>query len=107
MAYTICDEYGYPLPIRILMPRPDETIKIGEQFTPYWWVCDPCNPSSRRFEITYRADQEQPTPFHWYEIVTSDDDEDDIRLKVKHYERVIQARKAMEEARREWERLNA
>lgn len=105
MAYTICDQSGQPKPIRMLMTKGDEP-KLGEAFTPYWWTCDPCNPSSRRYEIEYRAEQAKPTGFPWYQVVTSDDDEADIALKIDHYRKVIAAQRALEAARVEYERLN-
>lgn len=105
MGYTICDNWGNPKPIRLLLTDVNNKPKLGGEFTPFWWVCDPCNPSKARYEVTYREGY-QPQPFRWFEIVTSDDSEDDIALKLDHYERVLQAQKALEAARREFERLN-
>jgi len=106
MAYTICTEYGDPKPLQMLITNAHDAIRVGEAFTPFWWVCDPCNPSSSRYEVSFRADQDKPTGFHWYQVVTSDDSPADVTFKLAHYAKVIEARKAMDEARREWERLN-
>lgn len=106
MAYTICDEVGNPRPIRLLMTTVSDEPKLGAEVRPYWWVCDPCNRSKDRYEITWRADQEKPTGYPWYQVVTSDDVPDDIEMKIQHYKAVIAAGKRMDEARREFERLN-
>jgi hypothetical protein len=106
MAYTICDQYGGPKPIRLLLTTSDDEPKLGQPFTPYWWSCDPCNPASSRYEVTHRVDQQKPTGYAWFQVVTSDDTEEDILAKKNHYYSVIQAGRKLEEARREWERLN-
>lgn len=103
--YTICDNWGNPKPIRLLLTDVNNKPKLGGEFTPFWWVCDPCNPSKARYEITHGADRE-PQGYYWYQVVTTEDTEPDIALKLAHYERVIQAQKALEAARREFERLN-
>ena len=106
MAYTICDQYGEPRPIRLLLTNAQDVPRLGEAFTPYWWVCDPCNGASNRFEVYHRSDVEKPTGYAWYQVVTSDDTDADIRMKLEHYGKVIAARRAMEAARVEYERLN-
>ena len=106
MAYTICDKYGAPMPIRILTVDAQDKPRLAQEFTPAWWVCDPCNGSNSRYEITFRSDQDKPTGYPWYQIIVSDDTQSDIDMKLAHYSSVIEARKAMEAARREFERLN-
>jgi hypothetical protein len=106
MAYTICDQYGMPKPLRLLVERANGEIHLAAEFTPYWWTCDPCNHSSRRYEIEHRVDQNKPTGYPWYQVVTTDDSQADIDMKIAHYGKVIAASKAMDEARREYERLN-
>lgn len=105
MAYTICNEYGDPKPIRIITPNPAGEPEVKAEFTPFWWVCDPCNPQDKRYEVTYRADQEKPQYLQWFELVTSDDTEHDITEKIAHYKRVIAARKALDAAAVEYRRL--
>lgn len=104
MAYTICDQGGNPKPIRLLVTKGDEPV-VGGEFRPYWWVCDPCNPSASRYEVEHNADQAKPTEYAWYQVITSEDGEEDIALKVGHYRKVIMARRAVEEAEREYRRL--
>jgi hypothetical protein len=104
MAYTICNEYGDPKPLRLLVTSRNDVVTVAEPFTPFWWVCDPCNRSSERIEITFQ-DGYAPQKYHWYEVVLSDDSDDDIRAKVEHYA-VIEAAKKLEAARREYARLN-
>ena len=106
MAYTLCEQWGDPKPLRVIVKDATETPKLGEEFRPYWWVCDPCNRSGERYEIEFRANQAKPTGYAWYQVVTTDDSEDDIRLKLEHYGKVIAARKAADAAQREYERLN-
>jgi hypothetical protein len=106
MAYTICDLHGNPKPIRLVMWMNDAP-HIGEAFTPYWWACDPCNGSANRYELTFRADQDKPCGYAWYQVLTSDDSQNDIDAKLAHYAKVIDAHKALEEARRQFERLNS
>lgn len=105
MAYTICNQYGQPKPIRIIFPNQAGEPELKAEFTPCWWVCDPCNPSDKRYEITYRADQETPQYAQWFEIVLSDDSEHDIAVKIEHYKRVIAARKSLDAAAVEYRRL--
>jgi hypothetical protein len=105
MAYTICDQYGAPKPLRLVMAHQDGSTYIGKEFEPVWWVCDPCNPSSRRFEITFRSDG-QAQGFPWYQVITSDDSSADEVLKVSHYARVIEAKRVADAAMAEYKRLN-
>lgn len=105
MAYTICDEYGRCKPLHLIVTDAHDEPYVAKEFTPHWWVCDPCNPSSSRYEVTYHAGQEKPTGLAWYQVVTSDDKDDDIVAKLAHYRKVIEARKALDEARRNYERL--
>ena len=105
MAYTICDQYGSPKPIRLLLTNHEDVVRIGAAFEPYWWVCDPCNPSKSRYEITHRLEG-KPQGYPWYQVVTSDDSDADIAMKIAHYGKVIAARKAADAAQREYERLN-
>lgn len=106
MAYTICDQFGQPKPLRLLITRGEDVPELGQPFTPYWWACEPCNPSASRYEIEYRTGQEKPTGYPWYQVVTSEDGDADIALKLEHYRKVIIARKALEAAHREYDRLN-
>jgi hypothetical protein len=105
MAYTICDKYGDCKPLRVLVPNVHGEIEVKAEFTPAWWVCDPCNRSENRYEITYRSDQEKPQYLPWYQVVTTDDTEEDVAVKVKYYQRVIAARNAMDAASAEYRRL--
>ena len=104
MAYTLCTQYGDPQPIRMITVNGDGEPEIKAEFTPSWWTCDPCNMPDKRFEVTYRTDS-KPQYFHWYEIVTSDDDERTISCKLSYYREVLDARKALDEARAEFHRL--
>lgn len=106
MAYTICDQFGEPKPLRLLLTNVNDTPRLGEPFTPFWWVCDPCNAARERYMITFRVD-DQPQGYAWYQVITSDDSAEDIEIKKRHYATVIEARKAADAAQREWERLNA
>lgn len=105
MAYTICDQHGDPRPIRLIVPNAKDEPQVKDAFTPCWWVCDPCNRSERRFEVTYRSDQEQPQYFSWYQVVTTDDTPEDIEVKLAYYRRVIAARNALDVASAEYRRL--
>jgi hypothetical protein len=105
MAYTICNWAGQPKPIRLLLTDVNDVPRLGEEFTPFWWVCDPCNPHSSRYEVTH-GNGYQPQGYPWYQVVTSDDTADDVQLKLDHYAKVIEAKKALELARRDYERLN-
>ncbi len=104
MAYTICDRNGDCKPIRIITPDIHGEPQVKAEFTPSWWVCDPCNRQEQRFEVTYRSDL-KPQYFSWYQIVTSDDTPEDIAVKVAYYRRVIAAQNAMNEAASEYRRL--
>ena len=106
MAYTICDSYGMPKPIRLLLTNAADVPYAGQPFTPYWWTCDPCNPASMRYEIEHQAGQSKPTGYRWFEVITSDDTDADVALKIAHYAKVIAANKALDAARIEYERLN-
>lgn len=106
MAYTICDHYGGPKPIRLLLTDAKDQVRLGAEFTPCWWVCDPCNPPKARYEIFHRSTEDKPVGYPWYQVVTSDDGPEDIAEKIEHYGRVIEARKAADIAQREYERLN-
>ena len=105
MGYTICDMNGDPKPLRIIAPNVHGVPEAKAAFTPFWWTCDPCNVQERRFEVTYRADQEHCQYFAWYQIATSDDSSDDIAAKVYYYQRVIDAQNAMNQAAAEYRRL--
>ena len=105
MAYTICDKHGDCKPLRIIVPNVHGEPVVKDAFTPFWWVCDPCNRQDRRYEVFYRADQEQPQHFSWYQIVTTDDTPTDIAVKLDYYRRVLAAQKAMNEAAAEYRRL--
>lgn len=94
MAYAICDQLGIPRPIRLLMVK-NENIEIGEPFTPHWWVCDPCNPAASRYEVMHRANQEKPTGYPWYQVITWDDTDADVECKVNHYRAILRAHRAL------------
>ena len=104
MAYTLCDQYGDCKPLRILAPNIQGEIEVKAEFTPHWWVCDPCNQQERRFEITYQEGG-QPQYLPWYQVVLSDDTAEDVKCKVEFYKRVIAARSAMDSAAAEYRRL--
>lgn len=111
MAYTICDSVGNPKPIRLIWqvgdignPEAEIALKLGTEVQPYWWTCDPCNPAAKRYAIEFRPDE--PQYHRWFEVITSDDDEKDIAIKMEHYRKVILSDRALQAARREWERLN-
>src|SRR5271166_4686781 len=105
MAYTLCDRYGDCKPIRIIVPNVAGEPEVKAEFTPCWWTCDPCNTQERRYEVTYRADQEKPQYFPWYQVVTTDDTPKDIESKLAYYRQVLAARKAMDAAAVEYRRL--
>jgi hypothetical protein len=105
MAYTLLDAAGRCQPLRLIVPDAGGTPQVKAAFVPHWWVCDPCNPSPKRYEVTYREGQPTPTTFAWYEVVLTDDTEHDIHVKVEHYTRVLAARGAMDDASREYRRL--
>ena len=73
MAYTICDDVGNPKPLRLIVTDMHDKPKLGAAFRPYWWTCDPCNPSRARYEVEFRCDQDKPTEYPWYQVVTTDD----------------------------------
>ena len=106
MSYTICDQYGNPKPLRLLLTNASDGVRVGKEFTPYWWSCDPCASSAERYQIEYHADQAKPTGHAWYQVVTSDDTQGDIDLKIEHYVKVIAAKKAKDAADLEYRRLN-
>ena len=105
MAYTICDQDGECKPLRCIVPNVHGEPELKAEFTPYWWVCDPCNRSENRYEVTYNAGQEKPQTFAWYQLVTTDDSENDIAEKIHFYKRVLKAREAMDSASAEYRRL--
>ena len=105
MAYTICDKWGDCTPLRIIVPNVHGVPELKAEFTPHWWVCDPCNRSDNRFEVTYRSDQEKPQSFPWYQVVTTDDGPADIEVKLDYFRRVIAAQRAMDAAAVEYRRL--
>jgi hypothetical protein len=96
--------YGDAKPLQLLIENKGE-VRVGAAFTPYWWVCDPCNGAARRYEVTFRAEM-KPQGFAWYQVVTTDDNAEDIKAKLTHYRAVIVAAEKIREAQREWERLN-
>jgi hypothetical protein len=107
MAYTICDNYGQPKPIRLILKNAQEDKPyLGKEFTPYWWACDPCARPAERFQVEHRCDQAKPTGYAWYQVITSDDEQKDIEFKLEHYGKVIAARKAADVALAEYKRLN-
>jgi hypothetical protein len=105
MAYTLLDHAGRCQPLQLIVPDVHGTPEVKDAFQPHWWVCDPCNPSDRRYEVTYREGQPTPTCFPWYQVVLSEDTPDSIRVKLDHYRRVLEARAAMDDAAREYRRL--
>ena len=105
MGYTICDRDGNCKPLRLIVPNIHGVPEVKAEFTPFWWVCDPCNHSHKRYEVTYNAAQGTPQYLPWHEVVTSDDDAHDIEVKVDFYKRVIAARNAMDAASAEYRRL--
>ena len=105
MAYTLIDRDGGCQPLRIIVPNVHGTPELKDAFRPHWWVCDPCNATDKRYEVTYRASQEKPQYFSWYQVVTTDDKPEDVEVKLDFYRRVLQARVAMDEAAREYRRL--
>jgi hypothetical protein len=90
--------------LRIIAPNAAGVPELKAEFTPAWWVCDPCNRSERRYEVTYRSDGEGQY-FPWYQIVTTDDTGADITLKLDYYREVIAAQRAMTAAAAEYQRL--
>src|SRR5437868_7094828 len=98
MAYTICDQYGGPKPIRLIMADVNDKPRLGAEFTPCWWVCDPCNPTRTRYEVFHRSTEDKPVGYPWYQVVTSDDTQSDIDMKLAHYGKVIEARRAADAA---------
>ena len=105
MAYTICNEWGQPKPLRLIVPNVHGVPEVKAEFTPYWWTCDPCAFQDRRYEIEYSAGQKQPTRFPWYQVVTSDDTPHDVEVKIDYYQQVIAARNALDAASVEYRRL--
>jgi len=105
MAYTLLDRDGDCQPIRLIVPDAKGVPALKDAFTPHWWVCDPCNRSSERYEVTYREGQAKPTCLAWYEVVTTDDTPDDVAVKLDFYRRVLAAREAMDAASIEYRRL--
>ena len=105
MAYTLCNEYGQCQPLRLIVPNVHGEPELKSEFTPFWWTCDPCNGSERRFAIEYNSAQNEPSYFPWYQVVTSDDGDNDIAVKIAFYRRVIAARNAMDAAAVEYRRL--
>lgn len=106
MAYTLLDANRQCQPLRLIVP--DATgapVLKQDEFRPHWWVCDPCNPSDKRYEVTYREGQPSPTCFAWYQVVTTDDAPHDVEVKLEHYRRVLEARGRMDDAAREYRRL--
>ncbi|HXA24404.1 MAG TPA: hypothetical protein VNW90_19125 [Acetobacteraceae bacterium] len=105
MAYTLTDRTGGCQPLRLIVPDATGEPVVKVAFWPHWWVCDPCNPSAARYEVMYREGQPTPTTFAWYEVVTTEDTDHDVDVKVDHYRRVLASRAAMDDASREYRRL--
>ena len=105
MGYTICDRNGDCKPLRVIAPNIHGVPELKAEFTPFWWICDACNRPERRFEITFRSDQEQPQYLSWYQVVTTEDAPSDIACKIDFYRRVLAAQHAMDAASQEYRRL--
>jgi hypothetical protein len=105
MAYTICDRNGDCRPLRLIVPNVHGVPEVKAEFTPFWWVCDPCNSSEKRYSVEYNSAQETPTYLSWYQVVTTDDSAEDVAVKVAYYARVIAARNALDAASVEYRRL--
>ena len=105
MAYTLLARAGQCQPLRLIVPDVHGTPEVKAEFTPHWWVCDPCNPSDRRYEVTYREGQPTPTCFAWFQVVLTEDTVESIQVKLDHYRRVLEARAAVDDAAREYRRL--
>lgn len=105
MGYTLCDRNGNCKPLRLIVPNVHGVPEAKGEFTPFWWVCDPCNLSDKRFEVIYRADQDQPQYFSWYQVATSEDTPEDLAEKISYYQRVLAAQNAMNAAADEYRRL--
>jgi hypothetical protein len=109
MAYSILDEYGDCAKIRLIVDRhadkPDAPpILMDWMPVDTKWVCDPCNPSSARYEVTYPSGVKQS--FRWFDVVHLSDDELEVKLKLSHAMRVKQARIEADKAWKEFQRLN-
>lgn len=102
MGYTVCDSYGEPKPIRLVMAHVDGSIHIGGSFIPVWWTCDPCNHSSKRYEVDFGRHTQH---YSWYEVIQADDDEKAIKVKTDFALSVAQASERLEQARREYRKL--
>jgi len=105
MGYTLCDRHGDCLPLRLLIPNNLGEPVLKDIFTPFWWVCNPCNAHQKRYEVFFRADQENPQYYAWYEVVTTDDTPKDVTLKTDYYKKVLQARVALDDAAAKYRRL--
>ena len=105
MGYTICDKWGDCKPLRMITVNVHGVPEVKAEFTPFWWTCDACNMPDKRYAIEYSSNQDKPSYFQWFEVVTTDDDESDIKIKVEYYKRVLTARKALDEAGAEYRRL--
>jgi hypothetical protein len=109
MAYSMLDENGDCQKIRFIVWRGEgENCKPTLlDWLPYGteWVCDPCNPPSKRYEVTF-PNARTPQYYRWWEVVHHDDDEKEVKLKMDYAVKVRNARLAMEAAEKEWKRLN-
>lgn len=113
MAYSLRDQWGNALPIRIIADRSPHgigtvgtwhTFQICDALEPFDWTHDSCARSDQRYEVYYRADS-QPQYFHWYEIIEPDDTVHDIEIKLKAFADVKTARLNYEHARDSYTRV--
>lgn len=102
MAYTVCNQFGEPNPIRLVSAHADGSIFVGAAFTPVWWSCDPCNHSSERYVVDFGRHTQK---YHWYEVLLSDDDERTVKVKTDFALAVARAFERVEQARREYRKL--
>lgn len=103
MAYTLMSEPGVCQPVRLIVQENGQPV-VKDWFQPYWWVCDPCNPSTSRYEVTVRRGQPD-MHLSWYQVVLGEDTAESVQVKLDHFARVIEARAGIDAARREYQRL--
>lgn len=101
MAYTVRDKHGCSW-VRLINLQATKP-KVMKPFETEW-ICDPCNPSRRRYIIEHPAG----IVYHaWYEVITNDDSARTRAVKYWHACKVIAAAQELAAAEKAYRELIA